>query len=85
MVEFDITKRTARKVFPLGTRADAGMTTAEYAVGTVGVVGIGGILTSLFFPDSPINILGPIEEFLLLLFKVIQGIIASITSFGLWA
>ena len=46
-VETTIIKRAAHRF----TRDDAGLTTAEYAVGTVAVAGLGGLLLQLLTSD----------------------------------
>jgi Flp pilus assembly pilin Flp len=46
-VETTIIKRAAQRL----TRDDAGLTTAEYAVGTVAVAGLGGLLLQLLTSD----------------------------------
>jgi hypothetical protein len=40
-----------------GLRSDSGMTTAEYAVGTVAACGFGGILYKLLTSDSVVKML----------------------------
>jgi hypothetical protein len=40
-----------------GLRSDSGMTTAEYAVGTVAACGFGGILYKLLTSDSVVKLL----------------------------
>jgi hypothetical protein len=51
----------ARRVTGGGTR-DGGMTTAEYAVGTVAACGFGGILYKLLTSDSVVKLLKDIIE-----------------------
>ena len=46
-VETTVIKRAARRL----TQDDAGLTTAEYAVGTVAVAGLGGLLLQLLTSD----------------------------------
>ncbi len=46
-VETTIIKRAAQRF----TQDDAGLTTAEYAVGTVAVAGLGGLLLQLLTSD----------------------------------
>jgi len=41
-------------------RGDAGMTTAEYAVGTVAACGFGGILIELLTSDGIVSLLGDV-------------------------
>jgi hypothetical protein len=41
-------------------RRDDGMTTAEYAVGTVAACGFGGVLVKLLTSDSVVNLLSDI-------------------------
>ncbi|MBB5787597.1 DUF4244 domain-containing protein [Jiangella mangrovi] len=43
-------------------RSECGMTTAEYAVGTVAACGFGGILYKLLTSDSVQNLLGDVIE-----------------------
>ncbi len=45
-----------------GSRQEAGMTTAEYAVGTVAACGFGGILFKLLTSDSVVTMLKDILE-----------------------
>ena len=40
-----------------GLRSDSGMTTAEYAVGTVAACGFGGILYKLLTSDAVVGLL----------------------------
>lgn len=51
-----------RSLFRISRRltADAGMTTAEYAVGTVAACGFGGVLYKLLTSESVIKLLGDI-------------------------
>ena len=51
-------------------RADEGLTTAEYAVGTVAVAGLGGVLIKLLTS----------EEVRDLIWKVVQGAFAAMLS-----
>jgi hypothetical protein len=41
-------------------RSDDGMTTAEYAVGTVAACGFGGLLLQLLTSDSVLSLLGDV-------------------------
>jgi Protein of unknown function (DUF4244) len=41
-------------------RSDKGMTTAEYAVGTVAACGFGGVLLELLTSDSVLGLLGDV-------------------------
>ena len=41
-------------------RRDGGMTTAEYAVGTVAACGFGGVLLELLTSDSVLSLLGDV-------------------------
>ncbi|MDR1851966.1 MAG: DUF4244 domain-containing protein [Propionibacteriaceae bacterium] len=77
MVEFKNAKSAAKKVLARVGRADGGMTTAEYAVGTVGAIGIGGVLALLTMPDGPINILPIIEPLVRGIIDFIKGLIDS--------
>ena len=45
------------------TRADQGMTTIEYAVGTVAVAGFGGILIKLLMSEPVRNLIWSIIQF----------------------
>lgn len=45
---------------PTRIRRDDGMTTAEYAVGTVAACGFGGVLVKLLTSDSVVNLLSDI-------------------------
>lgn len=47
----------ARGVLIRVAREDAGMTTAEYAVGTVAVAGLGGLLIKLLSSDEVRNLI----------------------------
>jgi hypothetical protein len=51
-------------------RSDAGLSTAEYAVGTVAVVGLGGLLIRLLSSDIVFSLLKRVFEFA---FKAILG------------
>ena len=51
----------ARRVLDV-TGSEAGMTTAEYAVGTVAACGFGGILFKLLTSDSVVKMLKDILE-----------------------
>ncbi len=42
-----VTRKAARRRDGISVRSDAGMSTAEYAVGTVAAAGLGGILIKL--------------------------------------
>ena len=41
-------------------RTDSGMTTAEYAVGTVAACGFGGVLLELLTSDGVVSLLGDV-------------------------
>jgi hypothetical protein len=49
-----------RARFGWGKGGDAGMTTAEYAVGTVAACGFGGVLYKLLTSEAVANLLGDI-------------------------
>jgi len=52
-------------------RQEAGMATAEYAVGTVGVVGIGGVLYKIITSDAFREVVWNIFTWI---FKLITGV-----------
>lgn len=49
--------RRMRTRVALALRDDKGMTTAEYAVGTVAACGFGGVLYSILTSDTVMNLL----------------------------
>jgi len=46
-----------RRAILMRARSDAGMTTAEYAVGTVAACGLGGLLIKLLSSDTIMQLL----------------------------
>lgn len=65
-----LVSRTRTILTPRHWRADEGLTTAEYAVGTVAVAGLGGVLIKLLTS----------EEVRDLIWKVVQGAFAAMLS-----
>lgn len=56
------TKRFTSAALHLIRRDEAGMTTAEYAVGTVAACGFGGVLYKLLQSEPVSNLLGGLVE-----------------------
>lgn len=65
-----LVSRARTMLTPQRWRADEGLTTAEYAVGTVAVAGLGGVLIKLLTS----------EEVRDLIWKVVQGAFAAMLS-----